>query len=329
MPIDIAYNYCQILLKLKKYDEVERVLTNINKRSNNEPRIIILWCNLFYALCKYTEADIFLANLQKTRNLFADELDWYGRIKLAKGDLIGAKQIYENLIFSFPNHQGYWCLYSTCLKYSDFTNYTKLMDFDNLVHVIDIQVPPGYSSINEFNKELCTVLQKEHSVIKEPLFQSVFGGTQTIGRLFNSKKKAIQTLNVAITDAIHSTLKEVPFDENHPCKKHINASFNFSGAWSVWLNESGFHRNHYHSSGWYSGVYYVSTPSELSLNYDDGYLTIGQTDIELTEPDIPDLYIKPKAGQLVLFPSFFWHGTKPFISKEPRVTVAFDITPNT
>jgi hypothetical protein len=29
----------------------------------------------------------------------------------------------------------------------------------------------------------------------------------------------------------------------------------------------------------------------------------------------------------VLFPSYFWHGTVPFQSDQPRVTVAFDAVP--
>ena len=30
---------------------------------------------------------------------------------------------------------------------------------------------------------------------------------------------------------------------------------------------------------------------------------------------------------LVLFPSYFWHGTVPFVSDQPRLTVAFDAVP--
>jgi len=31
----------------------------------------------------------------------------------------------------------------------------------------------------------------------------------------------------------------------------------------------------------------------------------------------------------VLFPSYFWHGTLPFHSDQPRLTVAFDVVPET
>lgn len=37
--------------------------------------------------------------------------------------------------------------------------------------------------------------------------------------------------------------------------------------------------------------------------------------------------VQPKPGRLVLFPSYWWHGTRPFHSTEPRTTIAFDVVP--
>jgi hypothetical protein len=36
--------------------------------------------------------------------------------------------------------------------------------------------------------------------------------------------------------------------------------------------------------------------------------------------------VEPKPGRLVLFPSFLFHGTRPFASGE-RLTIAFDLVP--
>jgi hypothetical protein len=35
--------------------------------------------------------------------------------------------------------------------------------------------------------------------------------------------------------------------------------------------------------------------------------------------------IEPKPGRLALFPSYMWHGTRPFAEGE-RMTVAFDVS---
>jgi hypothetical protein len=37
--------------------------------------------------------------------------------------------------------------------------------------------------------------------------------------------------------------------------------------------------------------------------------------------------VRPEVGTLVLFPSYMWHGTVPFTSQQPRLTVAFDLLP--
>jgi len=48
----------------------------------------------------------------------------------------------------------------------------------------------------------------------------------------------------------------------------------------------------------------------------------------ITTPSLnAELSVRPELGQLVLFPSYFWHGTLPFHSEQPRLTVAFDVVP--
>jgi hypothetical protein len=50
----------------------------------------------------------------------------------------------------------------------------------------------------------------------------------------------------------------------------------------------------------------------------------------LTPPSLrAELSVRPEVGLLVLFPSYFWHGTLPFHSEQPRLTVAFDAVPDT
>lgn len=36
---------------------------------------------------------------------------------------------------------------------------------------------------------------------------------------------------------------------------------------------------------------------------------------------------KPVAGQAVLFPSYFFHGTRPFKSEQPRISMGIDLAP--
>jgi Putative 2OG-Fe(II) oxygenase len=47
----------------------------------------------------------------------------------------------------------------------------------------------------------------------------------------------------------------------------------------------------------------------------------------LGERDKPEHNVMPIVGQLVLFPSYYWHGTVPFVSSDNRITIAFDVVP--
>jgi hypothetical protein len=60
---------------------------------------------------------------------------------------------------------------------------------------------------------------------------------------------------------------------------------------------------------------------------DAGYLHFGVPPSELGIALPPRRVVKPEVGVLSLFPSYMWHGTVPFRSEQPRITVAFDLVP--
>ena len=58
-----------------------------------------------------------------------------------------------------------------------------------------------------------------------------------------------------------------------------------------------------------------------------GWLKFGESHLGLGEADAPEHFVQPHVGHLVLFPSYFWHGTVPFESSTDRLTIAFDVVP--
>ena len=76
-----------------------------------------------------------------------------------------------------------------------------------------------------------------------------------------------------------------------------------------------------------SSALYVSLPSRTEGECEDaGWFTLGEPDEKLGLKLEPWRKIEPKTAQLVLFPSWMWHGTVPFAEGE-RLTVAFDVAP--
>ena len=184
------------------------------------------------------------------------------------------------------------------------------------VHDITDRLPPL--------DDLAETLRNLHTVRAEPLEQSVRGGTQTDGNLFHR----IDPVIIRLREAIRTTVAEhaaqlPPHDERHPLLAPQRNSIRFTGAWSVRLNSGGFHANHVHPFGWISSALYIVLPADLGEG-EAGFLTLGEPQAQLKLDLPPTRLIEPKPGRLVLFPSWMWHGTRPFGAGE-RMTVAFDV----
>ncbi len=57
----------------------------------------------------------------------------------------------------------------------------------------------------------------------------------------------------------------------------------------------------------------------------EGWLKFGEAGTPTAPALHADHFIKPEPGTLVLFPSYFWHGTVPFTSSGTRLSCAMDI----
>jgi Flp pilus assembly protein TadD len=190
---------------------------------------------------------------------------------------------------------------------------------DRFVGVYDIteRLPPL--------DELAATLRKLHKLSGHPLEQSVRGGTQTDGDIF----MRIDPILVRLREAARATVAEhvarlPPPDPAHPLLGARRDRIAFAGAWSVRLRSAGFHSNHVHPLGWLSSALYVSLPPDIGVR-DAGLLAFGEPRSSCFALDMaPFRMVTPKPGRLVLFPSYMWHGTRPF-SEGERLTVAFDV----
>ena len=166
-----------------------------------------------------------------------------------------------------------------------------------------------------------------HVASFQPAEQSLRGGTQTRDNLFDRSDPAISRLSAVIRREVEARLGALPRDPDHPFLRRNSGRIAFSGSWSVRLRDAGFHINHIHPSGWLSSACYIALPPETRGSRSEGALTFGVPDSALGLDLQPSRIVVPVPGRLVVFPSFFWHGTQPFASESPRLTVAFDALP--
>jgi len=223
-----------------------------------------------------------------------------------------------------PDDQQALALRGLGWRFSGDPRAAWLNDHDRLVRISAL-VPPG-GDVAGFNARLEALLARLHDSEQHPLEQTLRNGTQTNGDLLDRDEPEIVTVRAMIEAAIHAHLAALPDDAEHPFLRRKTTGFAFSGSWSVRLRRAGHHMNHIHPEGWISSVYYVGLPKAVGSGQ-QGWLKLGETALHLGPREQIARLVKPEVGMLVLFPSYFYHGTIPFDEEAHRTTIAFDVVP--
>jgi tetratricopeptide (TPR) repeat protein len=251
------------------------------------------------------------------------------RVLISTGDFPGALEHIDAAMELAPLDQRNLAFRGLCWRLSGDPRAATINDYGRFVKRYEIPVPAGYSDIRAFNHALVGALDTLHKTqAQHPLNQTLRGGTQTHGNLFERKIKEVQQARASIEQCVHRYIEEMDDDSEHPFLSRKRERFRFSGSWSCRLGQQGFHTNHIHMEGWISSSYYVSLPGVVGAGDGHaGWIKFGETNLNLGEREHIGKILEPKEGHLVLFPSYMFHGTVPFPSNEVRTTIAFDVMP--
>jgi Flp pilus assembly protein TadD len=242
---------------------------------------------------------------------------WHVRHLLRSGRPDDASKRMDRWLTSPEQHQ-FWPYAATAWRLTGDPRSEWLEGDERFVRAYDIsdRLPPL--------GQLADTLRKLHVAKSQFFSQSVRGGTQTDGHLFQRIEPEIVALREAIRETVMEHAAQLPpIDPSHPLLRHRPEQALFTGAWSVRLSSGGHHSNHVHPMGWLSSALYIVLPQDLG-NEQAGWLTLGEPQAQLGVDLPPHRMIEPKPGRLALFPSWMWHGTRPFGQGE-RMTVAFDV----
>lgn len=231
-----------------------------------------------------------------------------------------------------PNNQEAWAYLGTAWRLLEDPREYWLCDYERLIASVEVEPPPTFTHGSNFFAALEATLEPMHKAQREPVHQSLRGGSQTPGQLFGRPDPVIAATQGALVRAIERHIATLPDNPDHPFLKRKARSVRFAGSWSVKLWSSGSHVNHIHSQGWMSSAFYVSLPPSMQAQSEDGgdragWIQFGQPSVELGLNLPPRRVIRPRVGYVALFPSYMWHGTVPFEDAAARVAIAFDMTP--
>ncbi len=248
---------------------------------------------------------------------------------LGVGDATAASAECASLLAATPDDQYLIAMQATALRLSNDSRYETMCNYDTMVLSQTLETPPGWSSLDRFLADLSASLAALHNPQgHRQIYQSLRRGTETTRDLSRSEDPIIQALFAAFAAPIARYRAHIGQGQDALRRRNQGAA-RFNGSWSVRLHSAGYHTSHVHPRGWISSACYIQLPVTMrAAHTGEGALSFGTPGMMTTPGLGAELSVQPAVGQLILFPSYFWHGTLPFHSTQPRLTVAFDVVPS-
>jgi len=248
---------------------------------------------------------------------------------LGVGDGAAAMAECAILLEATPDDQYLIAMQTTALRLLNDPRYAAMCDYHKMVLSTPLETPPGWPDLTSFLTELASRLDALHNPHGHRLlYQSLRQGTETTQDLSRSQDPVIQALFHAFTAPIARYRDHIGQGQDALRRRNRGAS-RFNGSWSVRLHSAGYHTSHVHPRGWISSACYIQLPDSMRAERTaEGILSFGAPGLVTTPALNAEWSVRPEVGLLVLFPSYFWHGTLPFHSEQPRLTVAFDVVPD-
>lgn len=296
-----------------------------------EPGFAQAHCNLGNAMRAAGELDAAAAAFQQAVRRdtgFADA--WYhlATTYLKLGNTSGALDAVKRCLGIEPTHQLALAFEAIVLNdMQDAEGVRRLYDFDRFLRAVRIETPPGYADLADFNRALAEQIIAHPSLVSDPFGASTRGGRHS-GNLVG-EPGALGMLEKQVRSALERYIETLPIDPEHSfigaapprCGLAMQANI---------LDSAGYLVPHVHPSGWVSGAYYVCLPDGVSKDDDDanraGWIEFGRAPDGLQGTRAFDTRIlRPEEGMVLLFPSYFYHGTVPFESTAPRISLGIDV----
>lgn len=228
----------------------------------------------------------------------------------------------------FPANQYFIATLVTALRCLADPRYQQLVNYSTMVCTVDLTGPQSEQGADIDWQALAQQLGAMHVMHESPPLQSVRAGTQTPGNLFTAAqqpalKQLAQRINTAAQ--LHfASVANMGLPQEHPLNLFRPKTPMLHASWSIQAQAETYHESHVHSKGWYSGTCYIEVPTVLNEDSSAGKLVFGEPPFVTKDKLEADGDVLPEVGKLVLFPSYFWHGTRSFAGAENRLVTAFD-----
>jgi len=201
--------------------------------------------------------------------------------------------------------------------------------FDTYLHKAMLPPPPGWGTIEAFNRDLAAELMS-HPGIRYERYGVASAHSWRIDEPCLRRSKMVPLLQQLIKREAEAYVASLG-DRGDAWLGQRKPS-GFLHHWSVITDGDGFEEWHVHQNGWLSGAYYVDIP-DFILNGEGpgGCVAFGLPEgIVGDEPHerFGTRLFRPCSGLVMMFPSHSFHRTYAHHGDKRRICLAFDIAPH-
>ena len=319
-------NHGNVFHALGKYEQALEMYLRAEKLAPNSSEIAINTGMLLEKLEQYTKALRRYERVVKGYPGLATGHFYLARALLATGQPAKALVSANRSLQKNPHLQEAIALKAALLSELGRTDASRrLVDHERFIRTFHMPVPDGYENIAEFHKDLIRHLDAPETKKFDPFLTATSNGVHT-RNILDDPAKPVLALKQGLQDMFRRYVEDLPVDPDHPFLRQAFSPCRISAEAQL-LNSSGFQDTHLHDAAKVSGAYYVSLPQAVKSGKDRaGWLEFGHLPDEIknsTKPDI--LPVQPHEGMAALFPSYFYHGTRPFVSNERRISLGIDL----
>jgi len=171
------------------------------------------------------------------------------------------------------------------------------------------------------NTELKNYIYKEKEKNPEGAKKSNVNGWHSDE--FDLKNENLKNFISEISKNIESAIKDMNWDLETQIVK-------ITSMWSIINNKDAFNEKHHHGNSALSAAYYVKAKQNAGniVFYDPRQANVFHhpTSKEVNSVNAQVQSVTPKAGTLVLFPSYLEHKVNPNLSNDERIVISFNVS---
>jgi tetratricopeptide (TPR) repeat protein len=198
--------------------------------------------------------------------------------------------------------------------------------FNQYLHETILPPPPGWDSIEAFNRDLAAELLA-HPGIRFERYGVASAHTWRIDEPCLGRSKMMPVLQRLLQDEIARYVTNL--GDNDDAWMSGRTPSGYLHHWSVITDGDGFEEWHVHQNGWMSGAYYVDIPNFILEGQDNGGCVAFGLPEGIVGDDAHEKFgtrvFRPQSGLVMMFPSHSFHRTYAHRGDKRRICVAFDI----